>query len=43
MLTTGGLASRPPAVGRTFPFDELPAALRYLQSGASVGKVVVEV
>ena len=41
MLDEGGLAARPPAVGRVFPFEELPAALRYLQSGASVGKVVV--
>lgn len=33
---------RPPAVGRTFPFHELPKALDYLNSGQSVGKVVVE-
>ena len=35
--------SRPPHVGREFGFGELPAALAFLQSGASVGKVVVRV
>jgi len=43
MLSRGGLASRPPAVGRTFDFAELPAALDYLRSGKSVGKVVVTI
>lgn len=43
MLTRGGLASRPPAVGKTFDFAQLPAALDYLRSGKSVGKVVVTV
>jgi len=33
----------PPHVGRRFPFAEAKAALRYLQSGESVGKVVLEV
>ncbi len=33
----------PPFVGRSFPFEEAPAALRYLQSGQSIGKVVLEV
>jgi alcohol dehydrogenase len=32
----------PPFVGRTFPFAEAPAALRWLKGGASVGKVVLE-
>jgi len=32
---------QPPHVGKTFPFHELPDALRYLQSGLSTGKVVV--
>lgn len=32
-----------PFVGRRFDFAEAPAALRYLQSGESVGKVVLEV
>ena len=41
MLTLGGLERRPPAVGKTFQFGELPAALDYLRSGESVGKVVV--
>jgi alcohol dehydrogenase len=40
-LTT--LVQRPPLVGRRFSFADAPAALRYLQSGESVGKVVLEV
>lgn len=32
----------PPHIGRRFRFDEAPAALRYLQRGKSVGKVVLE-
>lgn len=43
MTTAGGLLSRPPAVGRCFGFEQLPEALAYLRSGASVGKVVVTV
>jgi alcohol dehydrogenase len=34
--------ARPPHIGRRFPFAEAPAAMRHLQSGASVGKVVLE-
>ena len=34
--------TRPPHIGRRFPFAEAPAAMRYLQSGGSVGKVVLE-
>ncbi|OGB94244.1 MAG: hypothetical protein A2Z31_09695 [candidate division NC10 bacterium RBG_16_65_8] len=34
---------KPPFVGRRFGFAEAPAALRYLQSGESIGKVVLEV
>jgi NADPH:quinone reductase-like Zn-dependent oxidoreductase len=37
------LVGAPPFVGRRFRFDEAPAALRYLQSGESIGKVVLEV
>jgi NADPH:quinone reductase-like Zn-dependent oxidoreductase len=37
------LVQRPPMVGRRFSFADAPAALRYLQSGESVGKVVLEV
>jgi NADPH:quinone reductase-like Zn-dependent oxidoreductase len=37
------LLSRPPYVGRRFGFADAPAALRYLQSGESIGKVVLEV
>ncbi len=37
------LVTAPPHVGRRFPFAEAPAAMRYLQSGESVGKVVLEV
>jgi alcohol dehydrogenase len=33
----------PPLIGRRFPFAEAPAALKYLQGGESVGKVVLEV
>ena len=33
----------PPFVGRTFPFADAPAALGFLQSGESTGKVVLEV
>lgn len=36
------LCPNPPLVGRRFPFDEAPAALRFLQSGRSIGKVVME-
>jgi alcohol dehydrogenase len=35
--------TRPPYIGRRFPFAEAPSAMRYLQSGASIGKVVLEV
>ena len=34
---------RPPHVGRRFAFADAPAAMRYLQGGGSVGKVVLEV
>lgn len=37
------LIRTPPFVGRRFAFDEAPAAMRYLQSGESMGKVVLEV
>jgi NADPH:quinone reductase-like Zn-dependent oxidoreductase len=33
----------PPSVGRRFAFAEAPAAMRYLQSGENVGKVVLDV
>jgi len=33
----------PPHIGRRFAFADAPAALRYLQSGESIGKVVLEV
>lgn len=33
----------PPHVGREFPFEEAPQALAHLQSGQSVGKVVLTV
>ena len=36
------LVTQPPLVGSTFPFAEAPAAMRHLQSGASVGKVVLD-
>jgi NADPH:quinone reductase-like Zn-dependent oxidoreductase len=37
------LIAEPPLVGRRFPFADAHAAMRYLQSGQSVGKVVLEV
>ena len=37
------LEQGPPHVGRRFAFDEAPKALRYLQSGESIGKVVLEI
>jgi synaptic vesicle membrane protein VAT-1 len=37
------LVHRPPFIGRRFPFADAPAALRHLQSGESIGKVVLEV
>ena len=38
-----GFLSKPPLIGRRFGFRDAPAALRYLQSGESVGKVILEV
>ena len=35
--------TQPPRIGRRFPFAEARAALGYLQSGESVGKVILEV
>jgi NADPH:quinone reductase-like Zn-dependent oxidoreductase len=32
-----------PAVDRTFPLDEAPAAVRYMREGRARGKVVVTV
>jgi alcohol dehydrogenase len=37
------LIASPPFVGRTFTFDAVPQAMRWLQSGGSVGKVVVTI
>jgi alcohol dehydrogenase len=37
------LVHSPPYIGRRFAFADAPAALRYLQSGESIGKVVLEV
>ncbi len=36
------LIPAPPLVGRRFAFADAPAAMRYLQSGESIGKVVLE-
>jgi alcohol dehydrogenase len=33
----------PPLVGRVFPFGEAPEALRWMKTGESVGKIVLEV
>ncbi len=32
---------RPPHVGSTFPFSQFPDAVRALQTGLTIGKVVV--
>jgi alcohol dehydrogenase len=37
------LIAEPPLVGRRYPFADAPAAVRHLQSGHSVGKIVLEV
>lgn len=37
------LITDPPLVGRRFAFADAPAAMRHLQSGESIGKVVLEV
>ncbi len=37
-----GLTTRPPHVGASFPFDRAPEAMRLLQSGRTIGKVVLE-
>lgn len=37
------LITSPPLVGRRCPFADAPAALRHLQGGRSIGKVVIEV
>jgi hypothetical protein len=37
------LKLQPPHVGHSFPFSQLIDAVSHLQSGLSVGKVVVEV
>ena len=36
------LAAEPPHIGERFPFEQAPAALRRLQSGRTVGKVILE-
>jgi alcohol dehydrogenase len=36
------MCPEPPRVGRRFPFDEVPAAMGFLKSGDSIGKVVIE-
>jgi alcohol dehydrogenase len=36
------LLPEPPYIGARFSFDDLPSALRLLQRGDTVGKVVVE-
>jgi alcohol dehydrogenase len=38
-----GFLQGPPTIGRRFSFGDAPAALRYLQSGDSIGKIVLEV
>jgi NADPH:quinone reductase-like Zn-dependent oxidoreductase len=33
----------PPAVARTFPFDEIVEAHRFMEAGSQIGKIVVTV
>lgn len=35
------LCPEPPVVGRSFPFEEALAAMRFLQGGGSIGKVIL--
>jgi alcohol dehydrogenase len=37
------LCPEPPLVGQRFPFDDAAAAMRFLQNGQSIGKVVLDV
>ena len=37
------LTHRPPLVGQTFAFEDLPQALRLFQSGQTTGKVIIRV
>jgi alcohol dehydrogenase len=37
------LLPRPPHVGARLPFDQAPEAMRLLQSGKTIGKVVLKV
>jgi alcohol dehydrogenase len=37
------LITHPPFIGRHYPFAEAPAALRFLQGGESIGKVVLDI
>eukprot|EP00741_Cyanophora_paradoxa_P021757 tig00000241_g21000.t1 len=43
ILALGGWSETPPLVGATFAFERTVDAMRALQSGSTVGKVVVEV
>lgn len=40
LVESGAVA---PAIDRTFPLDEVPAAVRYLLEGRARGKVVIAV
>jgi len=42
MAAVRALAAEPPQVGERFPFEQAPAALRRLQSGHTIGKVILE-
>jgi NADPH:quinone reductase-like Zn-dependent oxidoreductase len=32
-----------PVVDRTFPLDEVPAAIRYLEEGTAVGRIAITI
>ena len=40
MLTAGTLH---PVIDRTYPFDQIPEAVRYVEEGRARGKVVIRV
>ena len=38
-----GWDDEPPVVGARFPFEQVPEALAFFQSGRSTGKIVIQV
>jgi len=42
-LGVRGFGTVGPVVDRTFPLEEVPAAIRYLREGGACGKVVIAI